>query len=253
MPIHDWTKATDVFPHFHQFWSCGICDALNDGLLPSGYSALVELHTSDQMVPDVLTVQSRPRGTRPAKPVGGVLLSDPPKTRHVIQANAGPSIRSKHIAIRHRMGELVSVIEIVSPGNKSSKNGLKSFVTKANDLLAQGVHLLVIDLFPPSKRDPQGIHKAIWDEIEELEFTPPPDKPLTLASYSAGNATAGIVTVAYVEPVGVGDVLPDMPAYIRNFGYVLVPLEATYQATFARCPPDMRFLVETGQVPGEDE
>ena len=69
----------------------------------------------------------------------------------------------------------------------------------------------------------------------------------------AGSATAGIITTAYVEPVTVGDVLPDMPVYIRNFGYVLLPLEATYQATFADCPSDMRFLVETERLPGEDE
>lgn len=253
MPIHNWVPVTDVFPHFHQRWSGAICDALNDGLLPPGYSALVDLHTSDGMVPDVLTVQRQPRRSRTAKPEGGVLLSDTPKTRHVIQANAGPSVRARRIAIRHRLGELVSVIEIVSPGNKSSKNGLRSFVEKSVDLLEHGVHLLVIDLFPPSKRDPQGIHKAIWDEFEELEFTLPSDKPLTLASYMAGSASAGIITTAYVEPVGVGDVLPDMPAYIRNFGYVPVPLEASYQATFADCPSDMRFLVETGSLPGEDE
>ena len=253
MPIHDWVPATDVFPHFHHRWSGAICDALNDGLLPSGYSALVELHTSDQMVPDVLTVQARPRGTRPAKPVGGVLLSDPPRTRHVIQATAGPSNRGRRIAIRDWEGELVSVIEVVSPGNKSSKSGLRSFVEKSVGLLEHGVHLLVIDLFPPTERDPQGIHEAIWDEIEELDFELPPDKPLTLAAYSAGSSTAGIATTAYVEPVGVGDVLPDMPAYIEHFGYVLVPLEATYQETFARCPPDMRFLVEMGRLPGEDE
>ena len=253
MPVHDWTKATDVFPHFDHRWSGAICDALNGGLLPSGYSALVELHTSDGMIPDVLTVQGQSRRPRPAKPTGGVVLTDQPKTRHVIRANAPAPARSKRIAIRHRLGELVSVIELVSPGNKSSKNALESFVTKSTDLLDHGVHLLVIDLFPPSKRDPQGIHKAIWDEYEEQEFSLPPDKRLTLASYMAGSATAGIVITAYVEPVGVGDALPDMPAYIQHFGYVMVPLEATYQATFADCPPDMRYLVETGRMPGEDE
>ena len=27
--------------------------------------------------------------------------------------------------------------------------------------------MLVIDLLPPTRRDPQGIHKAIWDEIDD--------------------------------------------------------------------------------------
>ena len=48
-----------------------------------------------------------------------------------------------------------AVIEIVSPGNKDGTNGLKTFVRKAGKLLRRGVHLLIIDLFPPSVRDRQ--------------------------------------------------------------------------------------------------
>ena len=38
---------------------------------------------------------------------------------------------------------------------------------------------------------------------------------------------------AYVEPVAMGDELPDMPLYVEPNGYVLVPLEATYRRAFA--------------------
>ncbi len=34
------------------------------------------------------------------------------------------------------------------------------------------------DLFPPTQRDPYGIHKAIWDEIVEEDFTFPDGKDL---------------------------------------------------------------------------
>jgi hypothetical protein len=51
---------------------------------------------------------------------------------------------------------------------------------------------------------------------------------------------------AYVEPVGVGGVLPDMPAYLDPDSYVPVPLEATYQTTWASCPDAMREAVERG-------
>ena len=77
--------------------------------------------------------------------------------------------------------------------------------------------------------------------------------PLTLAAYVAGDVLAGIATTAYVEPIGVGDTLPEMPAYLERSGYVPVPLEATYQAAWASCPPDMRELVETGRLSGEEE
>lgn len=97
-------------------------------------------------------------------------------------------------------GELIAVIEIVSPGNKNNANGVKTFVRKAGKLLHRGVHLLVVDLFPPSVRDPHGIHKEIWDRSREEPFQLPPEKPMTLAAFSAGSER-----VAYVENVAVGD------------------------------------------------
>jgi hypothetical protein len=60
--------------------------------------------------------------------------------------------------------------------------------------MCHGIHLMVIDLFPPGKRDPYGIHKAIWDQFEEAELELPADKILNLASYDAGPAY-----VAYVK------------------------------------------------------
>ena len=111
---------------------------------------------------------------------------------------------------------------------------------KSSELIRQGVHLLVIDLFPPGKRDPQGIHKALWDQFEEEDLELPADKPLTLASYDAGPDY-----VAYVEFVGVGDELPDMPLFLKPEIYVTVPLEATYQAAWSVFPAPLKGLLET--------
>ncbi len=246
MPIHDWSRVdANLFHDFHQTWTIAIRNALNGGLLPRGYSALVEQHTGG-LVPDVLALQRR---ARPAETMGGaVVTTTPPKTRHVLRAQQEiAAARGNRVTIRHPLGRVVCVIEIVSPGNKSSRAALRSFVDKAVDFLRQGIHLLIIDLFPPSVRDPQGIHKAIWDEIEEQPFELPPDKPLTLASY-----VAGVPKTAYVETVGVGDVLPDMAAYLDPDSWVPVPLESTYQATWTSCPEDMRAAVDRGE-PGTEE
>jgi hypothetical protein len=136
---------------------------------------------------------------------------------------------------------VVAVIEIVSPGNKSSRNGLRAFVEKNLDFLRQGIHLLVIDLFPPTARDPQGIHKAIWDEIKDEPFPLPADKPLILAAYAAG-----FPKTAYIEAVAVGDVLPDMPLFLfpEPEGYVMAPLETTYQNAWGDCPRALKEAVE---------
>lgn len=252
MPVHDWSHVdANLFHDFHQTWSINIRNALNAGLLPSGYSALVEQHAGG-LIPDVLALQRRRRANRPAQPGTAVLTPPPPKTRHVMKAKNVLAARGNRVVIRHRLGEVVCVIEIISPGNKSSRAALRTFVEKTVEFLRQGIHVLVVDLFPPTPRDPQGIHQAIWDEYDGEPFELPPDKPLTVAAYMAGDLTAGIVTTAYVEPIGVGDLLPDMPAYLEYGVYVPVPLEATYQAAWATCPPDMRELVETGRLADEE-
>jgi hypothetical protein len=171
----------------------------------------------------------------------------------VRQAKTVLAARANRIAIRYRLGEVVCILEIVSPGNKSGRTALRKFVEKTIDCLQQGIHVLVIDILPPTPRDPQGMHKVIWDEIDEEPFELPPDKPLTLAAYLAGDLRADMETTAYVELIGVGDILPDMPAYLDHSGYVPVPLEGTYQAAWATCPADLRELVETGRLPGEAE
>jgi len=73
------------------------------------------------------------------------------------------------------------------------------------------------------------------------------DKPLTLATY-----VARVPKAAYVEPVAVGDRLPDMAVYLDPDNNVRIPLEATYESTWASCPDDMREAVEKG-IKLEDE
>jgi hypothetical protein len=90
--------------------------------------------------------------------------------------------KANRVTVRHRHGDVVAVVEVVSPGNKARRAEFRAFVEKSADLIRQGVRLLVIDLFPPGPCDPQGIHKALWDEFEEEDLALPPDKPLTLAS-----------------------------------------------------------------------
>jgi hypothetical protein len=87
--------------------------------------------------------------------------------------------------------------------------------------------LLLVDLFPPSSRDPQGIHGAVWGEDCGEDFSLPEDKPLTCVAY-VGGASAE----AFIEPVAVGDPLPEMPLFLTPDVYVPVPLEATYQSSW---------------------
>lgn len=241
MPIHDWTRVDGgLFHHFHQDWTIELCRTLNAGRLPPGYIALTDQQTGGP-IPDVLALHREPKGGGAGAPAGGLALAPaPPRARFVIEAEEETySRRANRIRIQHRHGVVVAVIEIVSPGNKSSRNGLRTFVRKAGDLLWQGIHLLVVDLFPPSERDPQGIHKAIWDEVSVQPFELPADKPLTVAAYRAAPTKT-----AYVEPVAVGDDLPALPIFLTEDDYVPVPLEETYRASWAVFPADFKELLE---------
>ncbi len=256
MPIHHWSQVdANLFHDFHQTWTINICNAMNRGLLPPGFSALVEQHAGG-VEPDVITLESRsgrhPRQADRSHGNRGTLLTAPlPAEWQRVQSNS-PALslarRANRIAIRYSLDRVVCILEVVSPGNKSSKAALAQFVRKTVRFIEHGVHVLVVDLFPPSARDPQGIHKAIWDELDGQAFELPPDKPMTLASYVAAD-----LKTAYVRPIGYNDVLPDMPAWLDQDNYVPIPLESTYRATWESCPEDMREVVEFGLPPTEDQ
>jgi hypothetical protein len=235
MPIHDWTRVrANRFHHFHQTWTPLIAAALNRDLLPDGYLAMAEQITGGPE-PDVVTL-SLP--VKPGEGVGGgvTVAENPPNTSVRTESDAATYARkANRVTIRHPDGQVVAIIEIVSPGNKDSKHAIRSFARKAVEFLHAGIHLLIVDLFPPSKRDPQGVHKLIWDRIRDESFELPPDKPLTLAAYSAGTTITG-----YIEPVAVGDVLPDMPIFLMPDRYVPCPLESTYQASWDVFPKALK-------------
>lgn len=239
MPIHDWTRVSSgLFHEFHQSWTVRIKDALNSGVLPKGHYALVEQRVEGPE-PDVIAVETGRKENRPAGG-GGTAVAEP-RMRIVekLEAEAVSYARkANRVTVRHQLGEVVAIIEVVSPGNKDSRNSLRAFVEKSAAFLRAGVNLLIVDLFPPTPRDPQGVHKAIADEYLDKPFELPPDKPLTLAAYAAGYPLT-----AYIEPVAVGDPLPDGPLYLTRDQYVNVPLEKTYQATWDVCPEPIRELL----------
>ncbi len=239
MPIHDWSRVrSNRFHDFHQSWTIRIRDARNAGLLPDGFIAMAEQITGGPG-PDVVTL-SLPIIPGAGFP-GGVAVADaPPKMRVQTKSDAVTyAHKANRLTVRHPDGQVVAVIEIVSPGNKDSRHAVRSFARKAADFLFAGVHLLIVDLFPPSKRDPQGVHKLIWDRIRDEPFELPPGKPFTLAAYSGGRTIAG-----YVENVGVGDVLPDMPIFLTPDWYVPCPLEATYQESWGVFPKALKGPLE---------
>lgn len=247
MPAHDWTRVeAGIFHDFHHAWVEQIKRSFNQGILPPDYYALAEQHAAG-FGPDVLSLQSigadenedeAPTAAETDSPGGLLLLA--PKVRLTEEADLEYYRHKQNaVVVRHVSGDrMVAVVEVVSPGNKGSRHAIRGFLEKAASLLEHGIHLLVLDLFPPGPRDPGGIHAAIWDEITGQASTPIAGKPLTLAAYKAD-----MVIRAYVEPIAVGDVLPAMPLFLKPGGHVLVPLEEIYQSAWELVPLRWRKVV----------
>lgn len=216
-------------------------DRLNAGLLPSGMIAMAEQIIGGPE-PDVVTLQQNDVTFSADGGAAMTMTEAPPqpKTQFVIPVDAERyAAKANRVVVRHSLGKVVAVVELVSPGNKDSRHALRSFVEKTIDLLYDNINLLVIDPFPPGPRDPQGIHKAIWDEVTDEPFELPNDRRLTLAAYQAAP-----IKTAYVEPFAVGQPIPEMPLFLHNNFYINVPLEQTYMDTWAVLPQLLRELVQ---------
>ncbi len=241
MPIHDWTLVhAGIFHAFHLSWIAQLQGCLNRGLLPSSYYALAEQVVAGTG-PDVLTLQLQDDALGSDGGSGAIALAtSKPKARVYLQSDVDVyARRARHIAIRHVSDHhVVAMIEIVSPGNKSSQHAIRRFANKAVDVVQSGVHLLVIDLFPPSIRDPDGLHGLIWAELSAIEYHAPSEENLTLASYAAGTPIG-----AFVEPTIVGKQLIEMPLFLEPEYYVNVPLEETYENAFLDVPRHYRDLL----------
>ena len=246
MPIHDWTRvrAQPISPfssNVDRQFGCGF------ELRPTASRILRAGRTNHRRTRSGRRCPGANATSRNPLISGIDCCEHSTQARFVIRSEAANYARkADRISIRHPDGDVVAVIEIVSPGNKDSSHAIRAFARKAVKFLQAGIHLLVVDLFPPNRRNPQGIHKVIWDRLSDESFELPPDKPLTLAAYAAGPET-----VAYIEPVAVGDILPDQPIFLTTDFYVNCPLEATYQATWSVFPAVLKTSLEQPEATSE--
>ena len=241
MPVHDWTRVdAGIFHGFHTRWIVYLASVLNRGVLPKGYLADCEQiviepdpDDSSKIVPDLVALRS------PVSPRDGgtALLDRMPAARAIPVTAARPPQR--HIAVRHRSGrEVVALIEIVSPANKDRAEHLDKFVSRVVGAVERGVSVVVIDLFPPRRHDPDGINDVILRELYSTPDELPATAPLTVASY-----IAGLGHWAFAEHFAVGEELPTMPLFLSAERYVEMPLAQSYRTAWDDFPEDWRELV----------
>jgi len=207
MPLHDWSSLGNwAFHDFHLAWVAELQKTLNGGSLPAGFYAMAEHHVDSR-----LTASASPKGKR------------------------------RTIAIRHVSGHrIVALIEIVSPANKDRKAHVTTFVNKMVAALQLGIHVLLIDLFPPGKHDTDGMHGAVWNRFEpDEDNTLPDDRPFAIASYAASNPAK-----AYVSFAALGAALPAAPLFLTPERFVSLELEPGYTEAYHGMPEFWRNVIE---------
>jgi hypothetical protein len=247
--MHDWTRVSaGTYHDFHNSWITHLKEALNAGLLPASYYALGEQRAGD-IGPDVLTLKTSDESHEDVLASGGdrdkgmiAVAERPPRVRLAQQAEdvVFYIAKQRRLAIRHVSGDrLVALVEIVSPANKHSPQTLDDFCDKVVTAVKRGIHVLLIDPLPPGRHDRAGVHGLLWDRIAAGTYDVPGDLPLTLVSYCAQeNPTA------YVEPLRVGSPLSEMPLFLTQTHYILVPLETTYAQAWSGVPQRWRRVIE---------
>ena len=245
MPVHDWTRVVaGNFHDFHQRWISAIASTLNDGRMPEDFYALSE-QVAEGPKPDVVALESReseqawdPERLRDR---AIAVLDQPPKVKYTeAQEREIYAESADRVAVYYVNGDrIVAYIEIVSPGNKHSPLEVKKFVEKCSQGLDRGIHLVIVDILPPGKHDPHGIHSALWKYRYSESHGVTADEPLGLSSYRVDD-----VPYAYFQPLAVGQPLPEMPVFLIPTHYVNIPLEQTYMDSYRGVPERWKRVIE---------
>ncbi len=236
MPMHDWTKVdAGIFHDFHQEWTIRLSRVLNQSLLPADHYALL-------MMARTPTPVEVDECEEPHIRYAGTAVRERPESACPLLSDATHYGRIKNrVSIRRTSDDrIVSLIDVVCPGNKKGRIVFRRYVDELAESLEKGIHLLVLDPIPPHVHDPAGIHAAFIRELDGSDFSLPVDKPLTFVSYEA---VSNGDPMAVVKHLAIGDELPEMPVFFETNGCVMLPLEETYRSALEAVPKRWRDVI----------
>jgi hypothetical protein len=124
----------------------------------------------------------------------------------------------------------VGVIEIVSPANKDRPQHRDTFIAKCLRLISQGISLVIVDIVTVRLFN---FHNELMRQLESKEGQLPEteEAPLYCSAYRYTLNREDLRVECWAHPLSVGDVLPELPLFIRSEIAVPVRLEQTYMET----------------------
>ncbi len=241
MPVHDWSRVpAGIFHGFHLRWISELTKTLNTGGLPPEFYADAEQY-ADTKNADVLALHRSPAGsTDPLSSSGSVAtlaLTLPAETAERTARTLKTQTQTqRRIVVRHISGHrVVAHIEVVSPRNKDRRASAEEFIAKGREAIDAGVHLTVIDLFPPTRATRRGLAPGVWRKYDRVPVVAPAGQPVCVASVRASDRPQ-----AFFKFLAFGAELPGFPLFLTDTLSVSLPLADTYAAAFAGSPPYLR-------------
>jgi hypothetical protein len=161
MPVHDWRRVeAGIFHAFHVAWIPELQKVLNGGLLPEGFYALAERHSS-RPIAHLLTLHASPALLEPLPllpATGGTAVAEaPPRVRRRQTVEPAALARRRTLAVRHVSGHrLVALVEVVSPANKDRSQAVEDFAAKAVSALDLACTFCCWTCFHPAPTTPGG-------------------------------------------------------------------------------------------------
>jgi hypothetical protein len=131
------------------------------------------------------------------------------------------------------------LIEIASPGNKDRAQSVQRFVDKAVAAVQSGIHLVIVDLFPPGTNNPAGLTSAVWEEVGGQRISWAEGQSLSAASFRVSS-----VVTCYAESFAPGEAIPEVPLFYDPDWYITLPLDQTYSTAYSGVPRRWRQVIE---------
>ena len=213
---------------FHAQWPAMTVQHLNS-VLPDGYRAHPSVTLGREGVGLSLEVDlgAFDQGGRPGADDAGAYAPGAPTREVALAEEDGPIADELEVRIisHHTGGDLVAVVEFVSPANKDRPGSRRAFVMKCMTLLRAGLSVTIVDIVTTRKANLQ--RELIWDfGIDAGPAGEPAGLYAATSRFRAGSRLA-----SWDYPLELGRPLATVPLWLDFDFAVPLDLEATYRDT----------------------
>jgi hypothetical protein len=234
MPLLDHRRlppnARRSWEGFHSMWASWMTHEMNTRRLPAGYCAEPLTQAGSSVEGDVSTFEEEVVSIAGGNG-GGVATAvwAPPRPPLVAEVAFGNlDIYEVRVYDVETARTLVSVVELISPGNKDRPAYREAFATKCAAYLQQSVSVIIVDLISERRAN---LHEQI---AQRLDLPEEVVNAVASELYAVAYRTAGtgkrMRLEAWPAALAVGAALPTLPLWLAPALVVPLDLEATYLA-----------------------